>query len=133
MALNVQLNRNVIEESEGSDVHLMPCKIHSDGSANVSGYFTPYIEKKKSDEGVLEASFRGYPLQGSKVSIPDGYLGLVLGETKKPITETQPRNLSASKKFNSFTYWNWDHNPSTNDPAQLALDWLNVSKVIHDE
>lgn len=53
MALNIQIKPNVLEESECSIVHLMPCKIKSDGPANVSGYFTPYIEKKKSEEGNL--------------------------------------------------------------------------------
>ena len=79
---------------------------------------------------VLEASFRGYPLQGSKVSVPEGYIGLVLGETKKQLTETQPHALIAAKKFNSFTYWNWDYNSRVSDPTQLALDWLNISKVV---
>nr|CAG4642922.1 EOG090X0IC1 [Evadne anonyx] len=129
MVLNVQINRNVLEESVCSDVHLLPCKINTDGPANVSGFFTPYIEKK-SDEEVLEASFRGYPLQGSKVPVPEGYTGLVLGETKKQLTETQPHNLLANKKFDSFTYWNWDYNPSIGDPTQLALDWLNISEVV---
>jgi len=79
---------------------------------------------------VMEASFRGYPLQGNKVTIPEGYTGLVLEETKKQLTESQPHNLVSTKKFNSYTYWNWDYNPSTSDPTQLALDWLDISKVV---
>jgi len=132
MAFTVQLNQNILEGNEFSSVHLMPCKIHSDGPADVAGFFTPYIGKKKSDqeEEVFEGSFRGYPLQGQKIPVPEGYTGLVLTETKKPLTENEPKNLSITKKFDSFTYWNWDYNPSTNDPAQLALDWLDISKVV---
>ena len=152
MAFTVQLNQNILEGNEFSSVHLMPCKIHSDGPADVAGFFTPYIGKKKSDQeeegtryllfdrkhyiryvdldSVFEGSFRGYPLQGQKIPVPEGYTGLVLTETKKPLTENEPKNLSITKKFDSFTYWNWDYNPSTNDPAQLALDWLDISKVV---
>lgn len=30
-------------------VHLMPCKINHNGQANVTGFFTPYIENKELD------------------------------------------------------------------------------------
>nr|CAG4643618.1 EOG090X0IC1 [Ilyocryptus agilis] len=127
MALIVQPSQQVLDCTE---IHSIPCKISHDGFANVSGFFTPYVESK---DDTLEASFRGYPLQGKKVIIPAGHTGLILNETKRPLTEMESRNLTISKKFSEFTSWNWDYPPTPNDPIHQALEWLSLSKLVHEE
>ncbi len=79
---------------------------------------------------VLEASFRGYPLQGQTIVIPEGFKGIVVSEMKKPLTDVEERNLFVNKTFSSFTYWNWDYLPTTNDPMAQSVDWLAISQIV---
>jgi len=54
MAVNIQLNACDLKFDENCVVHSMPCKINHDGQANVTGFFSPYIENKElsgSNEG----------------------------------------------------------------------------------
>nr|CAG4642185.1 EOG090X0IC1 [Eurycercus lamellatus] len=136
MTLSVQLNKNVFDSNDCLEVHSIPCKIDFSGIANVSGFFTPYIESNKRSDAeseVLEASFRGHPLHGKVISIPEGYTGLVLNETKKPLTEVENRSLLVKEKFKELTIWNWDYLPTENDSIKQAMDWLLLSKVIHED
>ena len=79
---------------------------------------------------VLEASFRGFPLQGKKIFIPEGFKGIVVSEMKKPLTDVEERNFVLSKKFGEITYWNWDCYPNSNDQIPQSMDWLMLSKKV---
>ena len=84
-----------------STVHLMPCKIkctcdQEEGKelcrhpANVDTFLDPVIRKiapeGSRDNGVecldegYSATFRGRPLSGRLVTVPDGYMGRVLSK-----------------------------------------------------
>lgn len=127
------------------ECHLMPCKIEHKGSTILAKeYFWPtirplskdgdeqqgrdprseYLRKScdgnKVDDPILVASFRGRPLQGKRLDLPDGYEGSVVIDSKKP-----------ARKFNSFTYWNWDEIPSANDNIVKALQWIDIAEAIH--
>lgn len=78
----------------------------------------------------LSTSFRGYPLDGKKVVVPKGYTGVILHETIKPTTNREDRKFYTMHKFDSFTYWNWDKEPSKNDVVLQALDWIDVAEVV---
>lgn len=137
----------ILEGNDSVEVakcHLMPCKIeYNKQTVKALEYFEPTIKELKAggdeelgreklyhhDENengqprdknpILTASFRGRPLQGRKVQLPDDYRGFLLcnGLTKK--------------KFNEFTYWNWDEIPKDSDTVVKALGWVNISKAIH--
>ncbi|KAI9552260.1 hypothetical protein GHT06_022622 [Daphnia sinensis] len=137
MALNIKVN--LPDQSCNADcvLHSMPCKINHDGAANITGFFSPYVENKDTDfinnaDAVLEASFRGYPLQGKKITIPNDFKGIVIGEMKKPLTDMEPRNLYIKKNFGEITYWNWDCFPNKNDSINQSVEWLPLSKLIHN-
>lgn len=50
MAVHIQVNSPDLKLDENCVVHSMPCKINHDGQANVSGFFSPYIENKELDD-----------------------------------------------------------------------------------
>ncbi len=50
MAVHIQVNASDLKLDENCVVHSMPCKINHDGQANVSGFFSPYIENKELDD-----------------------------------------------------------------------------------
>lgn len=138
---SVSLNTADIAE-ERCVAHLMPCSIHLNGPASVSKYFQPVVSRSTHNESddILEASFRGRPLQGRVVELPSDYVGIVLKkeDNKGPQGDTaEDRNDENQRwtpihQFDKFTYWNWDKQPSANDTVVKALDWLEIAKVIHE-
>ncbi|KAG5896067.1 hypothetical protein JTB14_006856, partial [Gonioctena quinquepunctata] len=81
--------------------------------------------------GTLKASFRGYPLQGKKIELPDEYVGLVLHESVRPETEKDERKFYIVNKFADITYWNWERKPSKHDAFIKALDWIDIADELH--
>ncbi|XP_033191794.1 ribonuclease H2 subunit C [Bombus vancouverensis nearcticus] len=128
MAIRLHMNHDLSEEKQ-SVLHLMPCKIYGDESANVSTYFTPYI--REVDDKVYNSSFRGYPLQGKKITLPSGYKGITFVEHKKPEVEHVERNLYFTGAFSHFTYWNYDKLPSKNDSLAAVMDWIDIAEALH--
>ncbi|KAL6437006.1 hypothetical protein ACFW04_004967 [Cataglyphis niger] len=129
MAIRLHINKENLAKQEESELHLMPCKIHGNQAANVSSYFKPYI--CEIDEEYCDCSFRGYPLQGKKIIVPDGYKGMTFMENKKADPENKIRNLYHTGTFSQFTYWNYDRIPSKNDALVAALDWIDIAEVLH--
>jgi len=130
MAINIEIASLPFAE-ESTVCHLMPCRVHSTGEANVGKYFTPYIQTLGENKEEFKGSFRGKPLNGKTVSVPQGYTGIVLKEPHQTSTEEQERKLKVTNKFDKFTYWNWDNPPSSNDKLTQALTWISVSQAIH--
>lgn len=79
---------------------------------------------------VLKASFRGYPLNGKEIQLPEGYTGAVLHESVKPSTDKDDRKFYMIHDFKSFTYWNWNKKPSKNDTFIQALDWIDIAEAV---
>ncbi|XP_036148819.1 uncharacterized protein LOC105833460 [Monomorium pharaonis] len=129
MVIRLHVNNEDLIDRDESELHFMPCKIHGDETANISSYFKPYIHS--TEEEYYNSSFRGYSLQGKKVTIPAEYRGIILMENKKINTETKERNLYCTGTFSKFTYWNYDRIPSKNDTLVAALDWVDIAKVLH--
>ncbi|XP_041984280.1 ribonuclease H2 subunit C [Aricia agestis] len=111
--------------------HFVPCKIDDDGSANVNNFFEPYVMDK--GEGDLTATFRGHPLDGKNMTIPEGYTGILVSETKRPLAEDADRKFQVMGGFKEFVYWNWDKKPSKNDNLVKALDWIDIAEAIHED
>ncbi|XP_043602737.1 ribonuclease H2 subunit C isoform X2 [Bombus pyrosoma] len=116
MAIRLHMNHDLSEEKQ-SVLHLMPCKIYGDESANVSTYFTPYI--REVDD------------KGKKITLPSGYKGITFVEHKKPEVEHVERNLYFTGAFSHFTYWNYDKLPSKNDGLAAAMDWIDIAEALH--
>ncbi|XP_025830483.1 ribonuclease H2 subunit C isoform X2 [Agrilus planipennis] len=129
MLVHILGGKNNLECSyRDSKIHSLPCKIHADCDAPVSKYFEPYVT---SQEDVLKASFRGFPLLGMKINFPEHYKGIILHESIRPETEDEERRFYVVNNFNSITYWNWDKSPTKNDLFVQALDWLDIAEALH--
>ncbi|XP_045469894.1 ribonuclease H2 subunit C [Harmonia axyridis] len=129
MAIHIQNGKNGLKTNREltKEIHSIPLKIHADCDAEVSKYFL----QKKSEAGLKYASFRGYPLIGKELSLPQGYKGLVLHETVKPSTETEERKFYVLHTFDDFTYWNWGKIPSQNDTLVQAMEWIDIAEALH--
>jgi len=126
-------------------VHLLPCKIHTrkPGSdcqtltAPVDRYFCPYTKAARDDGTKLwHSSLRGKPLTGVKLSMPDGYVGVLCvskdddGCRNAVDDSTAEVESIAGEITPQLMYWNWDRIPTREDPLLSALDWVRVSEAI---
>ncbi|XP_055533276.1 uncharacterized protein LOC129723227 [Wyeomyia smithii] len=132
MSINVTVKQDDVEASlrNPPNIHYIPATIRGDGPAKVHQYFNSYTEELE-DETLVNA-LRGYPLRGKHLNLPDGYSGIILQETQKPLSEHEERKFTFGGAFKQFTYWNYDKIPSRNDPLVKALDWIKVSQVLHE-
>lgn len=130
MAIHIQSGKNNVDSNlKNSKIQCVPFKIHADCDAPVLNYFEPYVRTTEND--VLAASFRGYPLKGKKVDVPEGYVGVVLHESIRPTREKDERKFYVVNKFKDLIYWNWDRIPSKNDAFLKALDWIDIAEALH--
>ncbi|KAJ8308404.1 hypothetical protein KUTeg_013278 [Tegillarca granosa] len=119
-------------ENDSTRCHLMPCEIQYDGEAKATEYFEPSIRNKDTPAGsFMTSSYRGRPLLGDVVKVPEGYVGIVVKETNKVYTEEEDRDLNVTHRFKEFVHWNLDKEPSDDDKIKQALQWINLSKVLH--
>ncbi|KAB0792719.1 hypothetical protein PPYR_14678 [Photinus pyralis] len=130
MAIHIQGGKDIAKSSIEENIQSMPFKISADCDAKVSTYFKPLV--KVNEDSIYSSSFRGHPLSGKKLAIPDGYMGVVLHETVPPGTDKVDRNFYIVNKFDSFMHWNWDKTPTLNDPIMQALHvWIDVAEALH--
>ncbi|RVE45223.1 hypothetical protein evm_010113 [Chilo suppressalis] len=132
MSIQVENNLGNGDDKEVFEqrAHFIPCKVEEDGEANVKKYFEPYIT---DDSGDLTATFRGYPLDGTKIALPEGYRAVIATETKRPLAEDADRRFQVAGGFKEVIYWNWDKKPSKNDNLTKAMDWIDIAAAIHGD
>lgn len=147
MAIHIQSGKkNLQTEETKANVQYMPFKIHADSDTNVQKYFNNFV-KKGDDDGkkfnnilidinevyillVLSSSFRGYPLKGRVINVPEDYVGVVFHETCRPSTKKDERKFFPIHKFDKFINWNWDKIPSKNDTISQAIDWIDIAEAV---
>ncbi|WRX26565.1 Ribonuclease H2 [Theobroma cacao] len=86
---------------------------------------------------VEEAHFRGRKLQGTTISIPNGYSGFVLGKNNSGkrkacnVSEGSLNSWQMKAKFDKLTYWNHDSPPSKDDAFLRSFHWFAVAEALH--
>ncbi|GBP11304.1 Ribonuclease H2 subunit C [Eumeta japonica] len=128
MSIKVENNLLTADKKEAFEqrVHFIPCRIDDNGAANVSKYFESYVEEK---DGELKGTFRGRPLDGVKMPLPDGYKAVIVDENRRPLSEDADRKFQVTGGFNEIIYWNWDKKPSKNDSLNKAMDWIDIAEA----
>lgn len=121
------------EEATTDVVHLVPFStVSADGqrlSAPIDVYFRPYRVPADGDRGPLwRATFRGKPMTGLKVPMPDGYTGLLCHSEDGGGDFVADADRGQVVK--DVMYWNWDRVPTDDDPLLAALCWTRVSEAM---
>ncbi|OMO65792.1 Ribonuclease H2, subunit C [Corchorus olitorius] len=86
---------------------------------------------------VEEAHFRGRELQGTTISLPNGYSGFVLGKNNSgkrkacDASEGSSNVWQMKAKFDKLTYWNHDSAPSKDDAFLRSFHWFAVAEALH--
>ncbi|XP_069824336.1 ribonuclease H2 subunit C isoform X1 [Dendropsophus ebraccatus] len=123
-----RLELGALHSAAREPLHLLPCQIQRQGAARVREYFSPAVREAP---GGKEVSFRGRVLRGQEVSVPAGYMGLVLKEDHKPCSEDEDRCLNVRSTFQSFTQWNLETPPSADDVLVMSMAWPKIASAIH--
>lgn len=127
-----------------SQIQSVPFKILADCDARVNEFFQSAVQKKqdKSEWNYLKsvhlfifykaltASFRGRPLNGTNITLPKGYAGVVFHESIAPFSENEERRFHIIHNFDSLVYWNFDRTPSQNDKFLQAINWIDIAEVV---
>lgn len=116
---------------ESVDVHLLPCAIEHSGDAQVSTYFHPRCSGTFVEEAeVLESSFRGRALRGTKLALPDEYTGYIMVKKER---EEEGLGLAwaTTHTFQDLHYWNHDSQPTKGDGICRCLDWAALAVQVH--
>ncbi|XP_034652646.1 uncharacterized protein LOC117891335 [Drosophila subobscura] len=133
MSITLDFNGKNLAKSKTLNLHYLPAKVNGDGNANVETYFNNYTrEAPEYGSGVVTNALRGYPLVGHRIQVPEGYKGIVLQETEKPLSESTDRQLRLTGVFDEFTYWNYDKVPSNGDPYRQALLMADVAQALSE-
>ncbi len=88
-------------------------------TSDIKRHFTDSIQINNSNNK-LEASFRGRPLNGEHIDIPNDYIG-VLTNSSKPLSS-----------FNQLTYFNLDCSTTKNDCIARSIEWISLAKILHE-
>ncbi|XP_076332938.1 uncharacterized protein LOC143237493 [Tachypleus tridentatus] len=130
-SIEVQGWKNKYPCSDDVVCHSMPCHIKCSGPALVSNFFTSCIEPDENNAGILKSSFRGRPLHGKEIQLPEGYVGVVVKNVDKIVTDEPDKRFRMTGHFRKLTYWNWDQIPSQNDKFVKAAQWIKIAHAIH--
>ncbi|XP_020799709.1 uncharacterized protein LOC110177354 [Drosophila serrata] len=131
MSITLDFNGKNLAKGKSLELHYLPAKVDGDGEANVQEYFNNYTrEASEYGTGILTNALRGYPLVGERLKVPEGFQGLVLQETDKPLSESSDRQLRLTGVFEEFTYWNYDKVPSNGDAFRQALVMADVAQAL---
>ncbi|CAF0912908.1 unnamed protein product [Rotaria sp. Silwood1] len=105
-----------------SIVYSMPCSIDipSTITSDIKRHFTNSIQVNKDNNNKLVASFRGRPLDGEQLDIPNDYIGILTNSSKYV------------SSFDKFIYFNLDCSTSKNDCIARSIEWLSLAKILHE-
>jgi hypothetical protein len=87
-------------------------------TSDIKRHFTNSIQINNNNK--LEASFRGRPLNGEHIDIPNDYIG-ILTDSAKPLSS-----------FNQLTYFNLDCSTTKNDCIARSIEWISLAKILHE-
>lgn len=128
---NEDKNRCLSGTQSTNTLHLLNTEFQIDKkNVPVSTYLDSqikiYKENNKEDNGNMKVSFRGRPLNGKQITLPDNYQfsSVSLNDDDKNI-------LIAEQISNTTYYWNLDKIPSSTDSLEEVSEWLKISKQIH--
>ena len=77
MTTTVTATAEVMKKPVAADqIHYLPCSVNFTGETEVDERFRKLVEKNE-ETGVLTGSFRGFPLEGVSVALPEKYRGMI--------------------------------------------------------
>ncbi|KAI2799290.1 hypothetical protein RDWZM_001969 [Blomia tropicalis] len=126
----------VVQRSQSKDddtkhkLHLLNCKLEGEHeNIPVSQYFTSQLQlsnnKAPNSSDNLKVSFRGRPLNGRSIKLPNDYFFARANKSENG------NEIFVNEISDEVTYWNLDKLPSDNDPIPKVIEWLKVSSDIH--
>ncbi|KAL9585751.1 MAG: hypothetical protein Q9212_001333 [Teloschistes hypoglaucus] len=135
--------------------NLLPCKIHHDGPVNAS---SRYWDPQNNKDGNPEVYFRGRKLEGRGVKLPEGYRGVIVNDTVKPVgsmehkpdlgrlsrrnqedgdedAEEEGEDVGAMEEVGEFeevVVWGHERTVGSDDEVVKGVEeWISLAETIH--
>ncbi|PVU90909.1 hypothetical protein BB560_006166 [Smittium megazygosporum] len=132
-----------------STLHRLPFSVDYDGLAKTTAYFN--FSKTSPPKNEYRCSFRGRALRGISVQIPEDYkVGVVQKINSNSDEQEDPESLSFNESspfdssikqpnlvlkqsFDNWIEWGHDFLPNDDNNAISALNWIQLSELIHSD
>lgn len=111
------------------EIQSIPCRLDHTGTAQVSKYF----HREELANGYMKATFRGRPLDGHVVTVPDGYKLHLLKERQAGLGDPQKKTFEVHGAIDKLTVWNLDKEPSEKDPIKRAINWTRIAQALDED
>ncbi|CAH8440107.1 unnamed protein product [Schistosoma turkestanicum] len=113
--------------------HWMPCKIEADGmklNTQLQSSETLNTEPGALSNHELASNFRGRPLRGVQLNLPDSYSPVVVHHNGI-VSDDGRESIKFGTRLDKIFLWNLSTSPSFSDPIPLSLTWLHMASVLH--
>ncbi|KAJ5195267.1 Ribonuclease H2 subunit C [Penicillium cinerascens] len=125
--------------------NILPCRIHHDGPIDSTDRFwTPETDARDNNQS---SYFRGRKLRGRRVTIPEGYTGIVATLTDR-VSQQPVKNASAEDEvteleepvniletqgtFDDMIVWGHEILPAADDPYVKGVEeWVRFAETMH--
>eukprot|EP00127_Corallochytrium_limacisporum_P003773 Clim_evm105s152 gene=Clim_evmTU105s152 len=124
---------NIMNKGESAEIklHQLPVDIAYDGPARVDDYF--WHEQDSNREGIWQARFRGRELVGRTEDIPEGFVGLVVTEERKAVTEDHGRAWRATGTFKKIHLWERENPPDEDNSFAYLLKMTQLASKLNKD
>jgi ribonuclease H2 subunit C len=128
--INLNLKKK-INKNEKHRIQKLPFKINHEGKANIEKYFNEIIKTENNNE--YTSSFRGRPLRGKEIIIPETLIGVICKEERDK-KEEDVKYYKTETTFENFTNWCLDSNPDNDTSIINSIKYIQIqSEFIHKE
>ncbi|KAJ5598106.1 hypothetical protein N7537_008190 [Penicillium hordei] len=126
--------------------NIIPCRIHHDGPIDSLDRYWTVKDEKDNTQTVY---FRGRKLRGRRVTLPDGYQGVVATATDRVLPATQRADsdgaedaeaepeepvkiMEMQSTFDEFVVWGHEALPAADDTFVKGVEeWLQFADAMH--
>lgn len=108
-----------------SKVEILPCRIQKDSKAQIDVYF----KSELNENNELINSFRGRPLIGNCIKLPENYEAILIND-ENTFEEDDKKCFKKISNVNEIIQWNLRHYHNVND-FQKSLEWISLSEIVH--
>lgn len=131
MSTQLKVDPAVLARPVAADhVQFMPFSAKYDGETEIKERFSQFTEENPAKQ-CLENSVRGYPLEGVRLAVPEGYTGIIVETPPQGLNPDEEKIGRVTSSFKDFTYWNYDRVPGGADNYQQAVQWIAVAAALH--
>ena len=132
------LNKPKTDENGSCELHFVPAAVEegADGRKTEVGAYFSRMAAEDAERGCMVAAFRGRPLDGERVSAPEGHRVAVVKSGRGGAglgAEGGTKEARVTAAGEAFVAWNYDKVPTERDALRMAIQHVRLAQVLHGD